>query len=104
MVILYFELLGIIALITFTLSTKYDEEFVQSVLDLFKCEQMGHNPEDPCSLSDINRLGFSYITLLSYVILGSFPVVILVYAINSKDLKEVLEFLKIKLEKLKQKS
>jgi len=96
-VFLYFELLVIIALITFSLNTRYENEFIQSLLDLFSCEQTGHDPENICSRSDINRLGFPSATLLSYIILGFFPVVILVYAVNVKELKKALKVYKYKL-------
>jgi len=98
---LYFELLAILALVTFTLSVKHDDKYIESLRNLFICEQMGHNPENPCSQSDANKQGYPYINLLSYIILGFFPVVILVYAITMDDLTKTLEFVKVKLKKLK---
>lgn len=80
----------IVVLTTFTLSTRYDNEFVQSLLEYFSCEQKGHDPNNPCSQYDINRLGFPSATLISYIIFGLFPAVILVYAINVQEMKKAL--------------
>ena len=89
LVFFYFEILASIALITFTLNTRYDSEFIRSVFDFFLCEQRGHDPENPCSNADINRLSFPSVTTLSYIILGLFPVAILVYALNINEIKKL---------------
>ncbi len=80
----------IVVLTTFTLNTRYDNEFVGSLLELFTCEQRGHDPDRPCSESDINCFGFPSATIVSYIIFGLFPVVILVYAINVMEAKKAL--------------
>ena len=62
------------------------EHFTEEVRQYFLCEAAG--PEDPCDKSGYEELTISELIALSYILLGFFPVVNLVFAINVNELKQ----------------
>ena len=83
----YYIVLAVVALTTFTISTRNDDLTVRRILEYFTCEQGGHDPEDPCSRSGFEELSNPAWTTMSYILLGMFPVVNLIYAVNVQELK-----------------
>lgn len=92
----YYVLLAAIALTTFTLSIKDTSEITEHLINYFSCERDGHNSSNPCSRSELEALNNPTLTTLSYVLLGLFPVVNLVYAVNIDELKVYLQCLRKK--------
>lgn len=84
----YFEIFTTFALITFTLNIRSTDEFLQSISELFLCEQGGFNPDNPCTRSDVNRFHYPELSAISQIIFGSFPIVNLIFAINIQDIKQ----------------
>ncbi len=84
----YYIVLAVVALTTFTLTTRNDEVTVKRIFLYFVCEQKGHNPDDPCSRSDFEELTYPAWTTMSYILLGMFPIVNLIYAVNIQELKD----------------
>ncbi len=87
----------IVVLAAFSVNTRCKSESIKSRVKFFICEQRGYDPDSPCSRSD--SLTFLPGTIISYIIVGLFPVVILVYAINVQEMKRAL-FSKRKVYKL----
>lgn len=83
----YYVLLAVIALTAFTLSTKNLSQSVKFILKHFDCERDGHNTSNPCSRSEFEELNNAALTTFSYILLGLFPIVNLVYAVNIQELK-----------------
>ena len=89
----YYVLLATIALTTFTVTTRNVGQFAAAVADNWQCELTGVDPENPCnelraSLEDIT---YPELTSCSYILLGLFPVVNLVFAVNISELKQKLK-------------
>lgn len=87
-VFIYYVLLAAIALTTFTISTRDSGVLAEKVFSYFKCEQNGHNSSSPCSRSEFGATKSAGLTTVSYILLGLFPVVNLIYAVNIQELKE----------------
>lgn len=83
----YYVLLAVIALTAFTFSIKNLTQSVKFILEHFDCERDGHNTSNPCSRSDFEALNNAALTSFSYILLGLFPIVNLVYAVNIQELK-----------------
>lgn len=88
-VLCYYVILAAVALTTFSIGTRDIKTFVQSVQNYFLCEQNGHDPDRPCNRKLKGQLHPALFTI-TYVLLGLFPVVHLIYAINMKELKDIV--------------
>lgn len=84
----YYVVLAVISLTSFTMSTRDASAIATHTLEYFLCEQGGHNPETPCSRAAIDEMTDPVISTMSYILLGLFPIVNLVYALNVQELKE----------------
>ena len=84
----YYVLLAVISLSSFTTSTRNIPERTRTALSYFSCEQGGHDPEAPCSRAEMESKNNSVVGTLTFVVMGLFPVVNLVYAVNIQELKE----------------
>ena len=85
----YYIVLSSVALTSFTLATSNVENLVSGIQEYFFCEQGGFDPEDRCT-RDYQKHTSPYLTTISYALLGLFPVVNLIYAINLNELKAAL--------------
>ena len=90
--------LSSVALTTFTLAMRNVEILISSIQEYFFCEQSGFDPEDRCT-QDYQKHTYPYLTTISFALLGLFPVVNLIYAINLKELKAALPKWQPKLKK-----
>ena len=91
----YYVILATVALTAFTLSTRNSSSIIKGIQKYFLCEQGGHNSSSPCS-RDFERHSNPSVTTLAYVLLGLFPAVNLIYAVNMKELKEMAQKLRVK--------
>ena len=64
-------------------------ELNDSIHEYFCCEQGGHNPDNPCSRSEIGDLSDFCLKIVLYILMALFPVVNLIYAVNVQELKEL---------------
>ena len=85
----YYILLSSIALTSFTLTMRNAENLARGIQVYFFCQQGGFDPEDQCT-RDYMKYSRPFLTTMAYALLGLFPVVNLIYAINLKDLKAAL--------------
>ena len=94
----YYVVIAVFTLTSFTLLTRNSTQFVSSVEQNFLCEQGGHNPSNPCSLSDIESLSYPAVNTLTYILIALLPFVNLLYTVNIQELKELwAKFFKHKL-------
>ena len=86
----YYVLLGVIALTSFTVATRNGTLFANAVADYWRCEIAGVDPENSCDrLRDsFEELTYPGLTSISYILLGIFPAVNLIFAVNIKELKQ----------------
>jgi len=86
----YYVLLGVIALTSFTVFTRNGALFGDAVADYWQCEITGVDPENSCDrLKDsFEALTYPGLTSVSYILLGIFPAVNLIFAVNIKEIKQ----------------
>jgi len=86
----YYVLLGVIALTTFTLTTRNGTLAADAVADYWQCEITGVDPENPCDrLRDLfEALTYPGLTSVSYFLLGIFPAVNLIFVVNIAEIKQ----------------
>ena len=82
----YYVILGVIALTTFTINTKNSDRTTKEIVEYFGCESLG--PEEPCDRSGFEAQLHPVLDCLSYMLLGLFPAVNLIFAVNVKELKQ----------------
>ena len=85
----YYIVLSSVALTTFTVSTRNIDIVIRGIQEYFFCEQGGVDPENRCT-RDYLKHAYPSLSTISYALLGLFPIVNLIYAINLKELKAAL--------------
>jgi len=80
----------VIALTSFTVFTRNGALFGDAVADYWQCEITGVDPENSCDrLKDsFEALTYPGLTSVSYILLGIFPAVNLIFAVNIKEIKQ----------------
>ena len=76
-----------IVLITFSFGTKNDEHILEEITGYFTCELPGIDPQNPCDQSRFQSLLNPELNCISYILLGLFPVVNLIFAVNAEEMK-----------------
>ena len=86
----YYVLLATISLTAFTVTTRNAGQFAAAVADYWRCELTGVNSENPCDelRGSFRELTYPELTSFSYILMGIFPAVNLVFAVNISELKQ----------------
>ena len=84
----YYVILGVIVLITFSFATRNDGRLLEELTGYFTCELPGIDPQNPCDRSRYQSLLNPELNCFSYVLLGIFPVVNLIFAVNVEEIKQ----------------
>ena len=97
----YYVLLATIALTAFTVTTRNVGQFAAAVADYWRCELTGVDSETPCNglIASFRDLTNPVLTSFSYILLGIFPAVNLVFAVNISELKQKFKTCCSRLEK-----
>jgi hypothetical protein len=82
----YYVLVSVVALSRFSIIVRNAEAFEERLIDYFACEAGGKNPD--CTRNDFRQHSYPKLTAISLALLGIFPAVNLIYAINVGELKE----------------
>ena len=69
----------------YTLNARTTDQLVDGLREYFVCESTA--PEEPCDISSFQEYTYAELTALAYVLLGLFPSVLLVFAMNIKDVR-----------------
>ena len=83
----YYIVLGTFALITFTLATKNGDRFSSEVVGYFTCELRGIDSDKPCDRSRFEALSHPVLNCISFILLGIFPGINLIFVVNVEELK-----------------
>jgi len=85
-----YVLLGVIGLTTFTITTQNATLLADAVADYWQCEITGVDPENSCDrLRDLfEALTYPGLTSVTYFLLGIFPAVNLIFAVNIEEIKQ----------------
>lgn len=86
----YYILLSVLALVGFTLSASTIENDTDAVIHYFTCEARGIDPDNPCHKPTANFKFGDLTSFSSYILLGLFPAVNLIYIVDVKELKTFL--------------
>ena len=78
----------VFALSRYTVIVRNAEPFAAQLMGYFVCEAAGHDPNQPCDRDDFRQLTYPILSAISLVLIGLFPAVNLVYALNVQELKE----------------
>ena len=84
----YYVILGVIALTTFTLATKNEQRVGEEITLYFTCESLGTEMNCASQRSSYQALLYPALNCLSYVLLGIFPAINLIFAVNIEELKQ----------------
>jgi len=89
-ILCYYVLLGVIALTAFTIFTRNSTQFSDAIAEYWLCESTGVNPENTCDRlrESFQQLSYPGLSAVSYVLLGIFPAVNLIFAVNVKEIKQ----------------
>jgi hypothetical protein len=82
----YYVLMSVVALTRFTFIVRNAEAFEGRLTDYFACEAGGKNPD--CDRNDFRQHTNPTLSAMSLALIGLFPAVNLIYAINVGELKE----------------
>ena len=77
-----------VALTSFTISTRNSEIISEELLNYFVCEGRGNDPNNPCDRNTFSQYLIPELTTISLVLIEIFPVINLVYVLSIKELKE----------------
>lgn len=89
-VFVYYVLLAVFAVLGFSLANRDAERFTTEVVHYFECERKGVDPDNPCDTSGYRRIPNIYIAMLSYVLIGMYPLINFLYVIDVQELKQHL--------------
>ncbi len=89
-VFVYYVLLAVFAVLGFSLANRDAERFITEVIRYFQCERKGVDPDNPCDTSGYENIPNIYIALLSYVLIGMYPLINFLYVIDVQELKQHL--------------
>ena len=85
---MYYILVAVFTLLGYTLATRNASRFTTEVLRYFECERKGVDPDNPCDTSGYENIPNIYISLLSYILLGMYPLINFIYVIDVHELKQ----------------
>jgi len=88
-VLCYYVVLASVVLTSFTLSTKSLSSYFKKLQTYFLCEQHGLDPSSPCSRVFAGQ-SYPFLATASFILLGLFPVIYMIYAANLGELKEIV--------------
>jgi len=80
----------VVAFSAFTVNTRNGTLFAAAIAEYWRCESAGLNSENSCDgLRDsLRQLTNPGLTSASYILLGIFPAVNLIFAVNVKEIKQ----------------
>ena len=88
-ILCYFILLGVSALTTFSVSSQNIQHFTRELISYFLCESTGTtNGKLPCDRMAFEQFSNPIPTALSFLLLGLYPVVNLIYVVHIQELKQ----------------
>ncbi len=89
-IIVYYVLLAVLALTTFTIFSQTLPLFMKNLFDYFVCERNGSSESEPCDQGGFQDLTNPIPANMSFVLLAVNPWLNLVFALNIRELKEFL--------------
>ncbi len=89
-IIVYYVLLAVLALTTFTIFSQTLPLFMKRLFEYFTCEQTGSPESAPCDTGGFQDLTNPIPANMSFVLLAVNPWLNLVFALNIRELKELL--------------
>ena len=86
--LIYFSILLAGIITSFTLRLSSIDSLITDVRVYFSCEAVGDIPgKTPCDRS-FERLGSEILSVISYLLIGLYPIVSLIYVVNVQELKQ----------------
>jgi len=92
-ILCYYILLGVVAFSAFTIGARNGTRFANTIAAYWRCESAGLNSETSCDgLRDsLRQLTNAGLTSAAYILMGIFPAVNLIFAVNAKEIKQKIK-------------
>lgn len=74
----------------FSLATRSVKRFTSEIIHYFDCERRGVDPDNPCDMSGYINIPNVCISLLSYALIGMYPLINFIYVIDVHEFKQCL--------------
>ena len=87
-ILCYYVLLVAISLTAFTVTLRRSGLYFTALLEYWRCETTGVDPENPCNRASFEEQTYPGLTTLAYVLLWTFPAVNLIFAVNISEIKK----------------
>ena len=87
-ILCYFILLGVSALTTFSVSSQNIQHFTRELISYLLCESTGTTNGKLCDRMAFEQFSNPIPTALSFLLLGLYPVVNLIYVVHIQELKQ----------------
>ena len=84
-----FIIFGVHNLVDVAIITANNDKFIEALTTYFKCELSGHVP-DKCDRSEFEQYKHPYVSAVSNILFGLFPISILNYVFNFEKVKKSL--------------
>ena len=90
-IFVYILLLGAVALTSFTINTRNAQETTQRIFEYFLCEENGVNSRCDTERNSLENEKHPWLSAFSYVLIGLFPVIFLMYFVNKELYNSIRE-------------
>jgi len=87
-ILFYYILLGVCSLTTFSVTSRNMQLFTSGLVSYFLCESTGTNDGKVCDRTAFEQFSNPIPAALSFILLGLYPVVNLIYVVNIQELKQ----------------
>ncbi len=82
----YYIVFGVVGLTSYSAALHAREERTEDLTNYFVCEARGNT--NGCSKSDISQLDIESLVIVSFILIGIYPMVNLIYVIQIAELKQ----------------
>ena len=86
-ILCYYITAAVIGLSSYSDFSRKSGLFEEKLNEYFKCEQLGHDPSNPCDRTTFETLSSTRIAIVTSVIVGIQPAVNLLFAVNVEEIK-----------------
>ena len=87
-ILIYYILLGVCTLTTFSVTSRNIQHFTRELVSYFLCESTGLSDGEVCDRTTFEQFSNPIPAALSFIILGLYPVINLIYVVNIQELKQ----------------
>lgn len=95
-ILFYYVLLGVCTLTTFSVHSRNMQLFTSGLVSYFLCESTGTNDGKVCDRTAFEQFSNPIPAAFSFILLGLYPVINLIYVVKIQELKKKGKWLTLK--------